>query len=173
MFSLSGDIWAALTRPDIHWSTEHIIDLQPDCKEQKLLEHETIEATCCWGFGYSVWAPHGEEHVFQCGSAGFRIYIQCCMYWFLTCLHKSTHFVVVWQMWISPLALDSPENSNTCHHCIMLPKYYCELDFIEFFWWAMQSTSESIVIRLTQAKKNPDAWLCECDGYKANAGKEV
>ena len=33
MFSLSRDIWAALTRPGIHWFTEHIIDLQPDFKE--------------------------------------------------------------------------------------------------------------------------------------------
>ena len=46
MFSLSRDIWAALTRPDIHWFTEHIIDLQPDFKEQKLFAHKTIEGTC-------------------------------------------------------------------------------------------------------------------------------
>ena len=41
----------------------------------------------------------------------------------------------------------------------------------------MQSTTESIVIKLTQArpKKNPDAWLYGWDGYtgSSNAGSTV
>ena len=43
---------------------------------------------------------------------GFSISTFVCIYWFLTCLHQSTHFVVVQQMWIFPLMPDSPKNSN-------------------------------------------------------------
>jgi hypothetical protein len=36
-----------------------------------------------------------------------------CIYWFLTGLRQSTRSVVVRQTWDSPLAPDSPENSNS------------------------------------------------------------
>ena len=44
------------------------------------------------------------RNVFWCGSARFWYKYIVCIYWFLMHLHQSTHFVVVWQTWISPLA---------------------------------------------------------------------
>ena len=57
-----------------------------------------------------IWCEH--LVCFSVAVLGFSISTFVCIYWFLTCLHQSTHFVVVRQMWISPLVPDSPKNSN-------------------------------------------------------------
>ena len=95
------------------------------------LRHSSLKGVC-WRFEDLVQALSSGS-MFWCRLVlGFSISTFGCIYWFLMCLCQSTCVVVVHQTWISPLAPDGPENSNSKGYkgCkAQLPVHWCVVTY--------------------------------------------